>query len=480
MSGGSNSADKSPPSAIRLALWCQPLLDKTKMQMATLSRWTLAYFAVALMGLVLALALLALGYGYPEGTLGAPATLVVVHLVTIGWLSMLMLGALFQFLPVLVGRDLEWPWLAPWALGILLAGLLALLAGFVALDGYAGLPTDLLPIGGTLLLVGFVLATAMLVRTLLRANDLPLPASFVALGVLSLLLTATLGETLASTLAGWIGGDFSVALVTHGVALHAGFGLGGWLTVAAVGVSYRLTSMFMIAPESTGRRPRLVLAGAILALALLCGVLGMLMATNTSWPIGLALAGLAAIIAIGAYLGDIVATYRKRRRQALELHMQAAIAAFAMLPLGAGLLLLANLFDRQSALAAAFYALSLGWLGGLGLAMMYKIIPFLTWLECFAPFMGREMTPRVQDIVRETRARYVFVLYFVGTAGATLGLLIDAPALFRLAVLAQLSALALLIRQFYRARRLADLPEPWHDHARPRLLVGANRKRRLT
>src|SRR5690606_38706877 len=96
--------------------------------------------------------------------------------------------------------------------------------------------------------------------------------------------------------------------------------------------------------------------------------------------------------------------YRSRRRRALELHMAGTAAAMSMLGLGSCLLAWALWSGQESALAAAVHVLALGWLGGLALAMLYKIVPFLTWLECFAPQMGRTATPRVQDLVCEKRA----------------------------------------------------------------------------
>ncbi len=449
------------------------------MQMAAISRWSLVFFGCALLALTSAFGLMAVGFGFPGDDLAAPRTLILIHLVAIGWLSLLMLGALFQFLPVLVGRDLAMARLAPVVLGLLVAGLILLLCGFATLDGWAGGSADLLPLGGLLLLAGFVLAAAILFSTLLRASMLPFSAGFVALALMSLLVTALLGETLASVLAGLIGGDFSVAMISHGLPLHASFGLGGWLTLAAMGVSYRLVSMFLISPERRGAMPRIVLWNGALALGALIGTLVVLIAANSSWSLGLALTGLATVAGISTYLVDMAILYRTRRRAALELHMMAALAAFGMLGLGAILLGWALWTGREATLAAAIHVLALGWLGGLGLAMLYKIIPFLTWLECFAPHMGRMTTPRVQDLVREGRARTWFILYFAAELLSAAALHLEWNMTFRTAAAMQLLAVALLIHHYHRARRLADLPDAWRDHPRPRLLLPAHRRRSL-
>ena len=117
----------------------------------TLSRWTLSYFAVALAALMVAQVLMAAGFGFPAVPLQAAETLVVVHLVAIGWLSLLMLGALFQFVPVLTARPLHSDRLAGLALVGLVAGLLTLVGGFMHLAGAAVPDLPFFPAAGALL-----------------------------------------------------------------------------------------------------------------------------------------------------------------------------------------------------------------------------------------------------------------------------------------------------------------------------------------
>src|SRR5262245_60455711 len=119
------------------------------------SKWTMSYFAIAIAWLFAAEALMVAGFGFPAVDIAAPETLVLVHIIAIGWLSMCVCGALTQFVPVLVGRPLYSEAAALPALGLLVAGLTALLLGFLALGGRLPPWLWLLPLGATLLVSGF-------------------------------------------------------------------------------------------------------------------------------------------------------------------------------------------------------------------------------------------------------------------------------------------------------------------------------------
>ncbi|MGH8316722.1 MAG: hypothetical protein ACREUL_01945 [Steroidobacteraceae bacterium] len=58
-----------------------------------LSRWTPLFFVLALVNFLAAQGLILAGITWPLQAISAPITLVAVHLLTIGWLLLLMLGA---------------------------------------------------------------------------------------------------------------------------------------------------------------------------------------------------------------------------------------------------------------------------------------------------------------------------------------------------------------------------------------------------
>ncbi|QEL22324.1 hypothetical protein FQV39_06900 [Bosea sp. F3-2] len=451
------------------------------MPMASLSRWTMSYFAAALAFLLAAEALAIAGLGYPAAGLGDPATLILVHIVVIGWLSLAMAGALLQFVPVLVSRPLAFPQLALPALLALIGGLLLLCAGFATLAGWIDGPLDLLPLAAAGLLTGFALLGLMLVATLLSARPVTLFAYFVLAGLACLAATALSGAVFAAILSGrgvWLG---DLAVLPDGLPFHALLGLGGWLGLIAFGVSYRLFVMFMMSPEPPVRRVRPVLVCAGLGLGIAFAGLVAPCAgfePGTGW-VATALGGLA--IASAFYGRDILALYRTRRRKALDINMLASVPAYASLGLGTALTPIAVAAGAEEGVVAALiFLLAFGWLGGLTLAQLVKIVSFMTWLETYAPRLGHGPAPRVGDLVALPRTGWWFALYF---AGATLGpatLVVGAASGFRLAMLTCLVGTAGVAAELVRVRRLSEIKANARPpaHERPWLLFARIGERR--
>jgi hypothetical protein len=437
----------------------------------SLSRWTMTYFAVALAWLAVALVLMVAGIGYPATGITAPDTLVLVHIIAIGWLSLAMSGALFQFVPVLVAKPLySEQWVLP-SLALLNAGLICLLAGFLSLGGRLQPLPWLLPLGAVLLIVGFGLVIVDLGLTAWQRRTGP--AHFVLAGLASLGATAIFGAVFAFTLAGY-GGSVGDLVLASAIPLHAIAGLGGWLTLTAMGVSYRLLSMFMLSPDVADRQSRITLAAGALAIGVTVagGIVEIGLGTGLNATL-LTAAGLGLACAV-LYGRDIATIFRSRKRRQLELNMRMAMLSFASLAATACLGVALIAVDAFAAQIGAFAFLAVfGWLSGLVLAKLYKIVAFLTWLETYGPVMGRAPTPRVQDLVAEGRATKWFVVYYVAVWLGTLLLLIGAPPAFRIAAAIMVVAVLGIVREVIRIRRLADVACPLRlplDAVAPHLL----------
>ena len=283
-----------------------------------------------------------------------------------------------------------------------------------------------------------------------------------------------LGILFALTLGGVVSHPALMAIASQGVPVHAIVGLGGWLTFTAMGVSYRLLAMFMLAPELDGASTRAAFhfGSAALALAIFGGVALILLGGHLA--LALAAAGALGLASVAIYWKDMAHLYRARKRRVIELNSRMAGFALISLGLAATLALAATVLGVLPRLAGAVaFLTAFGWLSGLGLAMLYKIVAFMTWLECYGPVLGKMPTPRVQDLVMERRALPWFMIYFVAVWSGTVALLIEQVSVFRLSTGAMTIATIGLCIQFMHTRRLdhvltlTSLPES----GRPRLLM---------
>ena len=295
----------------------------------------------------------------------------------------------------------------------------------------------------------------MLWRPLLRSPESTLAGRLVQAGLLFLIATILLGVGLALVFTVPALAVPLAPLAASGRSVHLLAGLGGWFTLTAVGVSYKLLPMFMLAPEERGWIGNCVLwlGSAGCALLIVAGVAGLWFPGRRPQGIA-ALGSLLAVAALIIYLVDVVRLYRGRRRARLELHNRAATGAFASLAIALLWWVLARATGHMDAQAPALvYLVLAGWLSGLGLTQLYKIVAFLTWLQRYGTRLGRGPVPKVQDLVDESRAAPWFIAYFAGvaitTAALAAGWILPARAGVGLSLLATLA----LAHEYLRAWR---------------------------
>jgi hypothetical protein len=369
----------------------------------------LRFFLTAPLFLIAAGILIAL---YPEALASrwTPQALALTHALTLGFLAMVMLGAMLQMLPVVAGSPLPAPRLVARTSHIALAlGTFALMAGFLfaAPKAFAA--------GGVLLLVGFAIFITAATLSLVRAVA-GVTVSGMRYALVSLAFTIALGTALALLRAGW----WNAAI--EGVsAAHVGFGLLGWVLLLVVGVAYQVVPMFQITPPY----PPLLskwLAGSMFALLLLRAIAPQL-------PDVIVLTFDAAL-ATGV-LAFALATLRlqsRRRRKLADITLDYWRVGMASLIACVLAWLVAQLWPAWANSNA--YPLLLGVLFLVGFAvsvvagMLYKIVPFLAWFHLQAQLQAKAGTiPNMKQMIDEKNIHWQFHLHL-----ATLALLVAAVA----------------------------------------------------
>ncbi len=350
---------------------------------------------------------------------GYPHVLALVHIATLGWLTMIIMGASLQLAPVILVSPLRAARLARAQYPLYLIGVVTLVIGFWTAQTLA------LIVGGALVVVAIAHYATIMGVTLARATTHPLSARYLTASVTYLCIVASLGLTAALNFQfGFLGASVDRLLLAH-ITL----GVVGWLTCTLMGVSYTLVRMFALVHDhgdTLGQRIFLLLNGAIVGLAV---------GFALDWLWLQAIAGLSLIAAVWLFAYDYRRMLRIRKRKALDItqrHGAVAVGYLAVaLPAGVALALFGA--ARQPTLVALALAALVGWLGQSMLGYLYKIVPFLIWQTRYAPFVGRQRVPLMRDLVHQRVARISFWLINGALPLAIICALVNWVAAFQLA-----------------------------------------------
>jgi hypothetical protein len=343
----------------------------------------------------------------------SPAALALTHLITLGYLGMIMLGALLQILPVVLGVPVPAVGAVAWT------GLLALACGTpcLAVGFLLSLPASL-HAGMLILAIGLPPVLLALAISLARSAA-PLVAWPIRLAVLALAVTLTLGIAHAGGLYGVWPQPENIDLTP----LHVAWGLVGWILALVIGVAYQVVPMLQITPPYPGWLSRW-LNGLILA-----GLLLFSWPAQSAWGAAINLLGEQMLAA--AALAFALATLHvqaRRRRKVADITLDFWRLGMACLILAAPLYLLHPFLPESGQEGAR---ISLGAIFLLGFAvsvvsgMLYKIVPFLAWFHLKTQTGARiGEIPNMKEMIPDKLARQHFQMHL-----AALALLLPAPFL---------------------------------------------------
>jgi hypothetical protein len=199
----------------------------------------LRFFTAAPLFLLLSALMLVSGAGNPFADMHSPALLAATHCITLGFMAMIMLGAMQQILPVVIGSPMPASRLIAWLIfPPLIMGALLLPAGFML-----GKPA-LLNLAWPLLGLAFMAFISASLISLARSPAYNATWTAILLSILALGGAIALGMLLAHGYA--TGSALPYAKLA---AAHISLALGGWVLLLIVGVSYQVVPMFQLTPN---------------------------------------------------------------------------------------------------------------------------------------------------------------------------------------------------------------------------------------
>ena len=310
--------------------------------------------------------------------------LVVTHLFSLGFMTMIMLGAMMQVLPVVAGAPVPWPRAtAAFAHIGLVLGTLALALGF-----YSG---DEIFFRAAVVLLGIAFAVFVAAAAWALARIRVSSSTVVGMW---LLVTVALGLALTSSL-GWGSALPDLAFGN----LHPGWGFLGWIGLLASGVAYYVVPMFQMTPAYPAPMVRWFAGGVFALLALWSAALW---GSASEWGLAATLLFLLLVAAYVYFAGTTLYLQQRRRRRLPDVTLSFWRLGMGCL-IAAGALWIARYLpdlEMPAGIEMVIGVLVLpGFAGSIVTGMLHKIIPFLVWFHLYAAAGGGAKVPNMKKIL---------------------------------------------------------------------------------
>lgn len=326
-------------------------------------------------------------------------TAALVHTMTLGWLALIMIGAFYQMVPVLVGGHVPGLFVSRNNYFILVGGIVCLLGGF----NFWIVP--LLYVAAILISIGISLFVGQLLYALFRVKALKPVVWALRLSVISLAVTMIFGILMIGMMYGWWQIDIDRAIFKN---IHMTTGLIGWIGFLLFGVAFHVIPMFYLTEAFPEKVSKWILWLMFYGVNQL--IVGFILTLQSDY---LLLCAVPIFIAIFLFVFQVAKLIYQRQRKLVDstlrfwqLGLFNLVAAFVILPFA-----FYRIDETFSYLFAVIFII--GFAVAITNGMLYKVVPFLIWLHRFSSLVGKIKTPTMKEIMPDAPARKQFYLFVI-------------------------------------------------------------------
>ena len=345
-----------------------------------------------------------------------PKLLAITHIAALGWGTMIIFGALYQFLPVILETSLFSEKLSKLTFFTFGTGIICIAYAFW--NFYVGIH---LQIGAVLVLTAFILFSANIILTALKVSGWSIEAEFIITSVFWLLLTGLLGLLMAF--------NFTYPFLPKShllfLKIHAHLGIAGWFILLIMGVGSKLIPMFLLARNLN--KKKLKYAYYLVNLGLIGFCADVFLREDKAWLLLYAIIIVAGVISFGTFLFE---AFKKRLRKQLDVGLKHSFTAFLSLFLPiilAGIICFSPSVENKIILQIYLtYGTSIffGFVSSLILGQTFKTLPFIVWLNLHKKQNGKLKSLLPKDLYSEKLVNLQFVLYLIALPVLITGILL--------------------------------------------------------
>lgn len=359
-----------------------------------------------------------------------PRSLAIIHIMALGWGTMMILGASHQLVPVLIEGRLFSNLLAYLSFILAAIGIPLLVYGFYIFD--MGLLSQC---GAILICLAIVAYLVNLAMSMIKSTHENVHAFAVFTAAIWLLTTAIVGLLLVYNFNYHVFSQSSLAYLP----LHAHIGIVGWFLLLITGVGSRLIPMFLISKYNNPTK--LWWIYFLINVGLLIFIFNFLFFQYKFVQIFSILIVAAAIVLFGEYCFH---AYLQRIRKKVDEQVGISIVSVLMMLLPLIFLVAISamfmLLGKENIRLVITYGFVnfFGWITAIILGMTFKTLPFIVWNKEYHLLAGKGKTPNPKDLFSSIIFKYMLLAYIVGFVLFVAGLMAENQLILRIATAALL------------------------------------------
>ncbi len=362
-----------------------------------------------------------------------PILIGITHTMTLGWGSMIILGAAHQLIPVLAGSALYSNTLVRFCFFACFSGIILLLKGLYVFD--TGASTQL---GALLFIAGIISYCINLICTCYYSTAKTFQCYFLIASAFWLLLTSIMGYLQLV--------NFSYSVLPQNsfryLSVHAHMGFLGWFALTIIGTATKLLPMFLLSKYQSPALLRILLFGINVGIILF--ILGDLyfeiLHNITLWVL------VCMAFCFLFYCYKII-TERIKKHIELPILLSLLFPVLFFCINVAVLILTFSLHPASINLPVVYgFIVLFGMISSIAIGMAFKTLPFIIWNAIFKKHPYTKSSPAT--LYKHSVFKWMAALHTIGVLSFLFAALLDSNVLNRFSCFCLFVASLLLVYNF--------------------------------
>ncbi|MDX1810135.1 MAG: hypothetical protein R3331_11405 [Sulfurospirillaceae bacterium] len=340
----------------------------------------------------------------------------LMHLYLLGFVMMIIFGAMYQLVPVVLEIPIFSKDFAYIQFYMFIFGIFIFTFG-LKYENY----TQILPYGALMMYLSMLIFVINIFLTYKGIKRWDIVAKFIFVSNIFLILGVSIGFVLALNMVY----GFNIDILSL-VQAHIALSVFGYIVMTIMGVGMILIPMFSLSHGFSDKAIRVAFYTIIFGLAAF--LIGDFWQIKLLKFTGIFLSS----FSIFAALYQMWLIFSTRIRKKNDFWAKNMMASFVTLILSFLVLTVGIIINKESLFVLFGYMLFFGFFTFFIVGHIYKILPFLVWYQRYSSQVGKIKVPLLNEMIRENIADIQFWLTAIGFVLSTYAILVDMKFLFQI------------------------------------------------